>query len=268
MMLSLASAFGSHAATKDSGITVISYNIRQGICQDGTNSWDFRAPANMEMFKEQTPDILCLQEPLDIQMKFIKYFYDDYKGIGVGSRDGKKDGEISEILYNSKTMSLAQWGTFWLSETPDKPSSGWDADSCRTATWAFMKDKKSGNRVLVVNAHLDSSSEDCRIKSIDLIKSKIAEINKDSVPVILTGSFNMTPDNPALKSLGMTDTRKSAVKTDANGTFNNWGKSKSVIYDYIFTKGLGCTEFETIVKPYGKRTFISDHFPIKAKLLF
>lgn len=268
VILILASAFGSFAAIKDSGITVLSYNIRQGSCPDGTNCWDFRAPANMEMLKEITPDIICFQEPLDIQIKFIKYFYDDYKGVGVGSKDGKKAGEISEILYNAKSMSLAQWGTFWLSATPDKPSAGWDVDSCRTATWAFMKDKKTGNRLLVVNAHLDSFSEECRIKSIELIKNKIAEINKDNVPVILAGSFNMTPDNPALKSLGMTDTRKSAVKTDTNGTFNNWGKSKNVIYDYIFTTGLGCTEFETIIKPYGKRTFISDHFPVKAKLMF
>lgn len=268
ILLSLASVFGAFAATKDAGITVISYNIRQGNSPDGTNFWDFRAPANIEMFKEQAPDILCLQEPLYLQIKFIKYFWDDYKGVGTASNDAKKDGEFTEIFYNSKTMTMGQWGTFWLSETPDKPSAGWDADSCRTVTWAFMKDKKSGSKFLVVNAHFDSEKENCREKSIELIKSKITEINKDGIPVIFAGSLNMTPDNPALKNLGMADCRKVAVKTDNNGTFNNWGKSKNVIYDYIFISGAGCTEFETIVKPYGKRTFISDHFPVKAKILF
>ena len=127
------------------GIHAISFNIRYANAEDGTNSWKYRYPAVAMMLDDQRPDVAGLQECLYEQFEYLQTSLDKlYKFVGVGRDDGKKAGEMMAIMYNPKTVSLVKWGTFWLSETPDVPSKGWDAACYRTATWALMKDKESG----------------------------------------------------------------------------------------------------------------------------
>ena len=137
---------GMSARKKSSDIKVISYNIRLGVAKDGTNSWEYRYPASAMMINDQKPDIFGLQEAYDFQVKYLEEYCEDYKSVGVGREDGKHEGEHMSIFYNKKTTKLLKWGTFWLSETPDKPSMGWDAACFRTATWALLKDKASGKK--------------------------------------------------------------------------------------------------------------------------
>ena len=159
-ILSLASAlvmampFYANAGTPDE-LSVISYNIRNGEAKDGTNSWQYRYPASAMMIMDQMPDIFGVQEAYDYQVRYLDEFCDGYKCVGVGREDGKSKGEHMSIFYNTKTVKLLKWGTYWLSETPDKPSKGWDAACKRTATWALLKDKKNGKKFYYVNTHLD-----------------------------------------------------------------------------------------------------------------
>ena len=51
----------------------------------------------------------------------------NWEYIGVGRDDGKKGGELSPILYRSSVYRLVKFTNYWLSETPDVPSKGWDA---------------------------------------------------------------------------------------------------------------------------------------------
>ena len=115
------------ARKKTADVKVISYNIRNGPAKDGTNSWEFRYPASAMMIQDQQPDIFGLQEAYDYQVKYLEEACEDYKSVGVGRDDGKSKGEFMSIFYNKKTTKLLKWGTFWLSETPDVPSKGWDA---------------------------------------------------------------------------------------------------------------------------------------------
>ena len=104
--------------------------------------------------------------------------------------------------------------TFWLSETPEKPSMGWDAACFRTATWALMKDKKTGKKFYFVNTHLDHKGKEAQKNGLKLIVDRIAQINPDGYPMVLTGDFNITPDNKALTDLDakMQSARKIAEK--------------------------------------------------------
>lgn len=251
-------------------IKVMSYNIRQGEAKDGTNSWALRYPATAEMIEDQKPDVFGVQEAMSYQILFIEQNMRDYKCVGVGRDDGKKKGEYMSIFWNKKTTSMLDWGTFWLSETPDKASMGWDAACYRTATWALMKDKKTGRKYYFVNTHLDHVGSIARSKSTRLIVDRIAGMNKDGLPVVLTGDFNMKPSDASLKPVDavMKSARKVAEVTDDKGTYNNWGKASDVI-DYIYFSGFSsCPEYRTVTKKYAKRTFVSDHFPIVARLIF
>ena len=258
--------------TRDYDLKVMSYNIRMGTAKDGTNSWEYRYPATALMLKDQMPDVFGVQEAFNFQIKFIEENFKDYDCVGVGRDNGKSEGEHMSIFWNKKNVKMLKWGTFWLSETPEKPSKGWDAKCKRTATWALMKDKKSGRKYYFVNTHLDHRGAEARRKGLELIVSRIDEINPKGYPMILTGDFNIKPDNEALVGLEqrMQSARKIAPKTDNNATFNNWGKAKSdMVIDYIYVSGFSaCPEYHTITEKYGTWKYVSDHYPIYAKLIF
>ena len=256
---------------KGQGLKVISYNIRVGSANDGTNSWQYRYPASAMMIDDQKPDIFGLQEALPMQFEYLNDILPDYKGVGVPRDDGKKEGEIMGIFWNKKTVKMIKWGTYWLSETPDKPSLGWDVACKRTATWALMQDKKSGKKFFYVNTHLDHVGWEARKNGLAIIVDNIARMNPKGYPMVLTGDFNMSIERPEFDDLKkqMKNTREVAFKTDHHNTFNNWGKESDAIIDYIWFSGFSsCQEYQTITKPYNKRTYISDHYPVMATLIF
>ena len=90
--------------------------------------------------------------------------------------------------------------------------------------------------------------------------------------MILSGDFNVTPDNPVLAGLDarMKSARRFAAQTDNGTTFHDWGRRKEpALIDHIYFSGFSsCPVFEVITKPYMDRKFISDHYPVKALLVF
>jgi endonuclease/exonuclease/phosphatase family metal-dependent hydrolase len=258
--------------TRDYYLKVMSYNIRLGTAKDGTNSWEYRYPATALMLKDQMPDVFGVQEAFDFQVKFIEENFKDYDCVGVGRDNGKSEGEHMSIFWNKKNVKMLKWGTFWLSETPEKPSKGWDAKCKRTATWALMKDKKTGKHFYYVNTHLDHRGSEARRQGLNLIVSRIDEINQKGYPMVLTGDFNMKPDDAALTGLEqrMQSARKIAPKTDNHATLNLWGKGKAdMVIDYIYVSGFSaCPEYHTITEKYGTWKYVSDHYTIYAKLIF
>jgi endonuclease/exonuclease/phosphatase family metal-dependent hydrolase len=260
----------SDAQKKESeGLKVMSYNVRYGSAEDGTNSWQYRWPATNDMLKEIKPDVFGVQEALDYQVRYINEMC-GYEYVGVGRENGKKEGEHMAIFWNKKSVSMLKWGTFWLSETPQKPSKGWDAACFRTATWALMKDKKTGRKFYFVNTHLDHEGKEAQKNGLKLIVDRIGEINPEGYPMVLTGDFNMKPDDPNLAELDskMQSTRKIAAVTDNHDTYNGWGRGSGII-DYIYVSGFSsCPEYQTVVKRYRDRKFVSDHYPVSARLIF
>lgn len=259
-------------AQKKNDLKVMSYNIRLGVGKDGTNSWQYRCPATIAMLEDQKPDVFGIQEAMDFQVKFINEFARNYKCAGVGREDGKKKGEHMSIFWNKKKVKMMKWGTFWLSETPEVPSKGWDAVCRRTATWALMKDKKTGKKFYFVNTHLDHKGVEAQKNGLMLIIERIAKINPEGYPMVLTGDFNIKPDNRNLKELDkiMHSTRKIALKTDNHNTFNGWGKAKKDnVIDFIYVSGFSsCPEYRTVTDKYADKAFVSDHYPIISRLIF
>ena len=266
-------------------LSVISFNIRVsgGISElINPNSWSRRRSATPAMIKDQCPDIFGVQEALSDQLTYVGDNLTNYSYVGVGREDGKEiseitdseeSGEIMAIFYNTSEIELLEWGTYWLSETPDVPSKSWEADYTRTMTWAKMQMKYSGKKFFYVNTHLDNHSGTAREEGLKLIVNKIAEMNIDNLPVVLTGDFNVTPGDPVLDVLvdaEMSDARTTATKTDDLPTFNGLGDKNENprVIDYIYYRGFSsCLEYETIVKTYENVPYISDHYPIVARLV-
>ena len=131
---------------------------------------------------------------------------------------------------------------------------------CDVGTDEMQEDRKE----------LDHKGAAARKNGLALVVARISSMNRDGLPVVLTGDFNMESGDPAFSGLDsmMKNARNTAKKTDSHHSYNGWGKSESVI-DYIYYSGFSeCREFSTVTKPYAERRFISDHFPIMAELIF
>ena len=256
---------------KQDEITVISYNIRVGTANDGNNSWEYRKVATPAMITDQAPDIFGVQEACKFQIDYIKEQCPDYESIGVGRDDGKEKGEHMSIFYNTKRIELIEWGTYWLSETPDVPSKGWDAAYPRSATWSLLHDKNSGNNFYYVNTHLDHIGREAQKNGLKLIVDNIRKMNSHNYPMILTGDFNVDYRDEVLSELNsmMSGARNFAEKSDTTITFNGWGELKSSVIDHIYYSGFSkCDLFEVINKSYEGCEYISDHYPVKAILKY
>ena len=250
-------------------IKVISYNIRMNTKADGKNAWDKRKSATLQLVKQEQPSLLCMQEVLPEQKKFLEKKLKGYRAIGVGREDGKSKGEHMAIFYLSKEFELLEHGDFWLSETPDKVSKGWDAACYRIVTWGLFRNVKTGTKYYCFNTHLDHMGEVARRESILLIQKKISEIVRDKkLPVVLTGDFNSSTENAIFAPLKQTmiEARKTARITDNRGTFNGYGTApNNIIIDHILIRNCKALIFKTLDGNYGK-PFISDHYPVSAVL--
>ena len=116
-------------------LEVMSFNIRLGVAQeqDSLNNWENRREAAVAMIADIAPAVFGVQEAYDFQLDYIVEKCPQYRCVGVGREDGLHGGEHMSVLYDTIRLELKDWGTYWLSETPEVPSFGWDAACKRTA---------------------------------------------------------------------------------------------------------------------------------------
>ena len=253
-------------------LSVMSFNVRYGTAKDGDYVWPNRRDAACAMIRDQHPAVFGVQEALDFQLEYFQEQCPGYKYVGVGREDGVHDGEHMAVFYDTNRIELLDWGTYWLSETPSVPSLGWDAMCRRTATWTLLKDKERNRKFYFVNTHLDHVGKEARRNGLLLLVQRIGDMNPEGWPMVLTGDMNVYPDDPCLKELRelMQDARESAPITDNDQTWHSWGTvSGNPPIDYVFYAGFkGCEKFEVIRQPYEGVPYVSDHFPVKATLLY
>ena len=167
-------------------INVMSYNIRYASPNDGPNLWQKRKDEMINILCKIKPNIIGLQEVVHNQLIDIKEGMNEYSFIGVGREDGKTKGEYSPIFYSNKELKLLESNTFWLSETPDQISVGWDAALERVCTYARFFQIKSGKEFWVFNTHFDHIGNLARSNSVKLILSKIKYLTL-FIPLIFLG---------------------------------------------------------------------------------
>jgi endonuclease/exonuclease/phosphatase family metal-dependent hydrolase len=253
-------------------IKVITYNLRYDNPGDGQNRWCFRKNFIAAMIRFYEPDFFNIQEGLSGQVDFLDSAL-NYRHIGAGRDDGERKGEFSAIYYNDKKFRLIRYSSFWLSETPDKVSKGWDAACIRICSYGLFMNITTNKYLWVFNTHFDHIGDSARTNSAKLIINKIAVLNTDNFPVVLTGDFNLTPDSYPIKYLSafFTDSRLSGARVlfGPDGTFNDFEFNKPVNQriDYVFVskKGLKVEKYAVLNHSFDCK-YPSDHFPVYVEL--
>ena len=255
-------------------ISVISFNIRVDNAADGTNVWRNRRDAVVTMIERERPMLLGLQEAQPHQITYLSEHCPDYAWYGLGRDTGKvppaTDSYAAEetmaVFWRTAEPELLDKGTFWLSETPDQVSKGWDASYRRTCTWAGFRHKKSGQTCYFFNTHLDNDGKVAREESIKLLVSRMKTINSKRRVSFLTADFNSNVTDACFAPLHvyMRDARANAAVSDDYPSWNGYGASTGRL-DHVFFSGDNCTarEFRTLRGDYGV-PYISDHYPVAA----
>jgi endonuclease/exonuclease/phosphatase family metal-dependent hydrolase len=260
---------------KAQSLTVATFNLRFANPQDTGNLWVNRVPIVTALIRFHDFDIMGTQEGLPNQLEDMTNALPEYQRYGVGRDDGQDKGEHSAIFFKKNKFKLLSKGDFWLSQTPDKPSLGWDATCCnRICSWVYLQDIRSGKKLYVFNAHYDHQGKIAREESSKLILLKIKAIaGKEAV--VLTGDFNGGHDSSWYQQVAnsglLKDTYNQAKNPYATtGSFNSFGQNlnSDEIIDHIFTSAAFRTERWGILTDSYHGKYPSDHFPVMAKIAF
>jgi endonuclease/exonuclease/phosphatase family metal-dependent hydrolase len=255
-------------------LKLMTYNIRLDVESDGENNWSHRKNFFSSQMQFYEPDIFGVQEAKPNQVIDIASALPQYSYIGIG-RDGIGQGESSNIYYKKKRFKVLQNSTFWLSETPDVISKGWDAAINRVCTYALFKDLETKKMFWVFNTHLDHMGEMARTNGIKLILSKIATLNTQKYPVFFMGDFNSTPNEERIISLKkmMLDTRDISEEKPFGpiGTFNGFKHNEPVTdcIDYIFISKNSTFKVKkfAVLSDSKDLKYPSDHLPIFVEIV-
>ncbi|MFN4762814.1 endonuclease/exonuclease/phosphatase family protein [Gillisia sp. Q332] len=249
-------------------IELMSYNIKYANENDGENSWSLRKDHLGSQIKFYQPDIFGVQEAVLEQLEFFEDILPAYSYVGVGRDDGKTKGEFSAVFYDSNRFEVLKENTFWLSETPERVSVGWDAAMERVCTYALFEDRESGEKFWVFNSHFDHIGEKAREESARLIWKMIQQLNSEDLPVVLMGDFNLEPNAPGIKFLSekLNDSKTIAeLDFGPEGTFNGYNFKEPVTrrIDYILTsKGDIEVKKYAVLSDSKDLKYPSDHLPV------
>lgn len=278
--------------------SVMTFNIRGAGHKDGENVWEKRSDLNVRTILKYKPDIIGFQE---FQQGNLLTYVSNLNGYDVAL--GKRCNTLGEkyerppIYWSNDRFELVDTDSFYLNPTPNEWRVGWNAHFVRGANWVILRHKESGEKVFMLNTHLDHRGEMARVESAKLIVDQIARLRR-GFPVIVTGDFNSTVWRPPLDQLpehirneddpvrsapagtvhrifmeaGYKDTFYESGNTDHvdTNTFHNFQGTAfppvAARIDWILTSPEINTLGYEIIRDGEPPLFPSDHYPVMANL--
>lgn len=250
----------------------MTFNLRTNVPSDGDNAWPMRPAAVAQAIQRHDADIVCVQEGLHAMLLDLEPLLPDYAWVGEGRRGGQDD-EFCAIWYKKSKASVEEYGSFGLSETPERLGVlGWSADCPRMCTWARLR-APEGGVLTVFNTHLDHISELAQTNGMSLIRSRIDGLREHTgSPVALTGDFNVGPGHAVVRGLEQAGyvNGYSALPGGAEGvgaTFHDFkGGQAGEPIDYIFVSPDVSIERIEVDRGRYEGRYPSDHYPVCAVL--
>lgn len=280
-------------------LKVASFNIKCGTSHGmgnvkSGNGWDDRKCFMFDLINFAAFDLFGAQEVRYGQLKDMVTALPDYAYIGVGRDDGKTKGEFCPVFYRRERFKLLDSGTFWLSDTPDKVSKGWDGSCFRVCSWGYFQDKVTKVKFYFLNTHLDNKGKVAKTKGVELILKFIEERCK-GLQVVVTGDMNVNQNSEWYKMFVDSGLLKDSFvaaryRFAPSGTFSTFTPTRYSTnrIDHIFvSKDMAVERYGVLTLHYwlasdeenyeGKRLpaniekrdirLLSDHYPVQANIL-
>lgn len=260
------------APTKsEDAIRVMSYNVR--CANDGEQTITNRSEVGVAMLEAYEPDSFGVQECTPRWKRIFAYnLGDKYASVGKPRDYFGPFTEYSAIYYLKDKYTLVDSGTFWLSETPDKPfTKSFESKCCRIATWALLENKETGERYTHINTHLDHVLESTRQEQMKVLIECVKKVTGEA-PVIMTGDFNDYEGSPVYEEACnmFNDARFVAADSDTGRTFTKYGtieEDGEGAIDFIFTDKKITVDTYKVIRDTVNGIYPSDHYPIVADVV-
>ena len=208
-----------------SAFKVMTFNVRGSFHDDGANR---RATLNVETIQKYAPDILGLQEAQSGNLDCYERELTDYTcELGPLSIRQAENYHRVPVYWRSTRFEKLDSGGFYLSETPDSWSLGWESTLVRAATWVRLRDLTTSHKVVILNTHFPHEREcdSTRAACAQLIVSQMATITAPDDPAVVMADFNASPESNAYQvfaNAGYIDTYTAAGHTDTVNTFHGF----------------------------------------------
>jgi endonuclease/exonuclease/phosphatase family metal-dependent hydrolase len=212
-------------------LKLISFNIRCCDDEDG-NSIAERAPRLAEITKKYDAGIIAFQEYTVPWEKEIEKFYPEYDMFS--KYRSQHELEAAPILWKKDMFELIDSGYFWLSDTPNVESRGWDEKyNCwRMCEYVVLKHIESGKIFTHMNTHYGFGDKG-QVASSKLIYEYSKKISQN--PTVVTGDFNMLPSSYGYIEMVKNFTDVNAVTVnDRRTTYHGYGTVNDEHIDYCF----------------------------------
>jgi endonuclease/exonuclease/phosphatase family metal-dependent hydrolase len=251
-------------------IRVVTWNILVGD-DDGPlwrrHGWPVRKDAIRSAIAGTMPDILCVQEALDAQTRWIAGVLPRHHRVGVGRDDGRSGGEHCAIYFDGDRFEELGGSTFWLEEPADAPPVRTLRGPKRICTWVRLRDRRTARSFRVYNLHLyltDSAQQD----AVRLILGRIAR-GDAAEPVLVTGDFNAVPDSACRRLFDEAGLRPGAVVAGVSPgtpTYQFYGIHLRSL-DEILVDRSWRVDARRVLDMKPGNTYPSDHFGVMADLI-
>lgn len=262
---------------------VMTFNLRMNVAADGNDAWPHRVNAVVKTFLESEAAIIGTQELLPDMLQDLEHALPAYSWVGVPRQPGD---ECNAIFYRNDYFRVLAHQTFWLSETPDVPSSrSWGTDLPRICTWVHFESISDPRlRLCVYNTHLDHINEHARVNGIQVVLDDIRrKVESGLGNIVMMGDFNDRPSSRAVKSVPVTpklsvdsgDSRGlafvnafDAMNLQAVGrTFHGFqGGVEGEPIDYIFVTPDIEVVRTTVLRHQIDGRYPSDHYPVLSRI--
>jgi endonuclease/exonuclease/phosphatase family metal-dependent hydrolase len=282
-----------------SSLRVMTFNIANGLDteDDGDNAWAARAALNVRTIQRYAPDLIGFQQCDEGNLATYHSALSDYQYVLGPAADGPDLYDYNAIAYLPERLEALESGGFYLSETPETWSLGWDATYVIALSLTRFRHCVTQTEFLHLNTHLEHIGERARVESVRLILRRLPALRQETLPVIFTGDFNCNPWAPSyrihvettftdvcyhlLRAYGFTDTFLAAGGEDSPASFTFHGFEGARYWaakhhmagriDWILTLD-GARAIETtsclIVRDAELPRYPSDHYPVLVDLDF
>lgn len=259
-------------------ISLGSYNLWISNKGTGEYDWSKRRTVLAQSIINNKWDIFGFQEANGVIQTELPKLVEQLGGkyawwfVGRDSQDGTS-GEALGIAYNPERFELSDKHFFWLSDTPDQMSYGWDEVGYhRIACCAMVTDKLYNKIFLLMVTHAPLATT-ARAEGAKLIIEREKMYNPEGIPSVLVGDMNAAPDDAASVSF-RTHWRDAYLTTDANfiygpqATFNGHKLTTDLSQasgriDYIYTRGDLTLKSYRVDNTIYNNIYPSDHCPLK-----
>lgn len=249
-------------------LSVMTFNLRFGLADDGANSWAFRRKSVDALFRQHQADFIGFQEVNNFQADHLQTLLPEH--CVIGRRQPAPSFWQNNLIFYHRGWQCLRCEHFFLSATPSIPSRFPDSRWPRQCTLGVFR---RGERTLVcVNTHFDFD-DDVQVRSARIILKRLAKL-PPSHATLLVGDFNAAPARPCFQVLTgggrkpLTESGprfQSVFSPPFPATFHGFkGGCDGQHIDWILYRGGLVPDAGRVIDgPFGG-LYPSDHYPLKA----